>query len=69
MRGSKLIMRISHWHASDTLPTNKNLFPFLEGDVPYVGNLNADGTKAAEGVRTFSTFKGHPEADFDNLNL
>lgn len=45
------------------------LKPFIAGNVPYIGNVNADGTKAADGVRTFSTFKGHPEADFGPLAL
>ena len=50
------------------------LKPFIDGQVPYVGNLNADGTKAASGTRTFGGadglgFKPYPTADFDALGL
>lgn len=54
--------------------TDKNLVPFLDGQVPYVGNLTEDGTKAADGTRTYggldgTGFKPYPDADFDSLNL
>ncbi len=53
---------------------SSTLKPFLEGGVPYIGNLNADGTKAASGTRTFGGadglgFKPYPSANFAALGL
>lgn len=53
---------------------SSTLKPFLDGNVPYIGNLNANGTKAASGTRTYGGadeegFKPYPEAEFDDLNL
>ncbi len=48
---------------------DSTLEPFLRDDVPYIGNLKADGTKAGPSERTYGDFKDHPEAEFDDLNL
>lgn len=51
-----------------------NLLPFEKGGVPYIGNLNLDGTAAPEGTRTYggsdgNGFVGNPRKDFGPLNL
>lgn len=50
------------------------LVPFIKNNVPYIGNLNLDGTKAGDGVRTYGGkdglgFAPYPNAAFDDLNL
>lgn len=50
--------------------TDKNLIAFKEGQVPFVGNLKADGTEApTQADWSYGQFKAYPEADFDALSL
>lgn len=59
----------SHYSTAPYAGDDAILEPFQKGGVPYVGNLNANGTKATGSTKTYSTFKGYPEADFDDLAL
>jgi hypothetical protein len=47
----------------------KNLIPFIEGQVPYVGKLLSTGIDGTGEPPEFSRFKPYPEADFDALFL
>ena len=59
----------SHYSTAAYAGDDAILKPFIKDQVPYVGNLNADGTKTTGSTRTYSTFKAYPEADFDTLSL
>jgi hypothetical protein len=59
----------SHYSTVAFAGDDSTLKPFIKDDVPYVGNLNADGTAATGGTRTYSEFVAYPSADFDGLSL
>ncbi len=59
----------SHYSTVAYTGDDTTLRPFLNGQVPYIGNLNADGTKAALGSPSYGSFEGYPSADFDDLTL
>ena len=59
----------SHYSTAAYAGDDAILKPFIKDQVPYVGNLNANGTKATGSTRTYSTFKAYPEAVFGTLAL
>lgn len=59
----------SHYATAAYTGDDSVLKPFIKDQVPYVGNLNADGTRATGTTRTYSDFKGYPSANFADLNL
>jgi hypothetical protein len=58
-----------------SLETEEELLtPFIKNNVPYIGNLNLDGTAAGDGVRTYGGkdglgFAQYPQAEFNSLSL
>lgn len=59
----------SHYATAAYTGDDSILKPFIKDQVPYVGNLNADGTRATGTTRTYSEFLGYPSADFAALAL
>ncbi len=46
-----------------------NLIPFIDGNVPYIGNLLATGVDGTDEPPEYSTFKAYPSANFATLAL